>query len=379
MLNLDIPLIRPRSEGNELKYIEQALNSRRTAGNGPFTAKCQAWIKRRLPAERVLLTHSGTGALELAARLCNLAPGDEVIMPSFTFPSSANAVVLCGATPVFVDCRTGNMNINETLIEAAITDKTKAIMVVHYAGFACEMDTIMTIAEKHGLYVIEDAAQAFLSEYKGRQLGTIGHFGAFSFHETKNVISGEGGALVVNAKEAFERAEILLEKGTNRSQFMRGEIDKYSWVDIGSSYLPSEITAAFLLAQLEKSEEFTEKRRAVWATYDEELAPLEIQGYLKRPVISKFANGNGHIYYIILSSAELRDALMAKLKYQGIQTAFHFIPLHNSVAGRKYGRSSGDLSVTCDYSERLLRLPVWPDLPEPKRVTDAISRFFERA
>jgi dTDP-4-amino-4,6-dideoxygalactose transaminase len=311
-----------------------------------------------------LLTHSCTAALDMAAMLADIQPGDEVIMPSYTFVSTANAFVLRGGIPVFVDIRPDTLNIDETLIEAAITPRTKAIVPVHYAGVACEMDGIMDIAQRHKLLVIEDAAQAVMSTYKGKPLGAIGHFGAYSFHETKNIISGEGGALLVNDGRFAERAEIIREKGTNRSQFFRGQIDKYTWVDIGSSYLPGEVIAAFLWAQMEEAQSITQKRLDLWHRYHESLAPLEAAGKLRRPIIPEGCQHNAHMYYILLESLKKRTEVIALLKQQGVNAVFHYVPLHSSPAGKKYGRTSGELPHTGNLSDRLLRLPLWVGMDE---------------
>lgn len=311
-----------------------------------------------------LLTQSCTAALEMAAILANLVPGDEVIMPSFTFVSTANAFVLRGAVPVFVDIRADTLNIDEAQIEAAITPRTKAICVVHYAGVACEMDAIMALARHHGLLVIEDAAQAISSTYKGRPLGSIGELGALSFHETKNVISGEGGALLVNDEAYIARAEIIREKGTNRSKFFRGQVDKYTWVDIGSSYLPSEIIAAFLAAQLDESDRIYARRMAIWDRYHSWAEPYEHQGVLRRPIVPENCTHNAHMYYLLLPSMEARTNFIASLKQRDIGAVFHYIPLHSSPAGQRYGRAHGELPVTNDISERLVRLPFWIGLED---------------
>jgi dTDP-4-amino-4,6-dideoxygalactose transaminase len=306
-----------------------------------------------------LLTHSCTAALEMAAILADIQPGDEVIMPSYTFVSTANAFVLRGGIPVFVDIRPDTLNIDETKIEAAITTRTKAIVPVHYAGVGCEMDVIMDIAHRHDLLVIEDAAQGIMSTYNGRALGSIGHLAALSFHETKNIISGEGGALLINDERFVERAEIIREKGTNRSKFFRGQVDKYTWMDIGSSYLPGEIIAAFLWAQMEEADSITQKRLNIWQHYHEALAPLELAGMLRRPIIPESCQQNAHMYYILLNSLEKRSALIGKLKEQGVYAVFHYVPLHSSPAGERYGRVHGSMAITQDMSDRLVRLPLW--------------------
>lgn len=354
-----IPFNRPFMTGKELPLISQAHANGHLSGDGPFTKQCHAWLRQRTGASTALLTHSCTAALEMAALLLDLKPGDEVIMPSFTFVSTANAFALRGAVPVFVDVRSDTLNIDESLIEAAITPRTRAICVVHYAGVACEMDMIVDIAQRRGLAVVEDAAQGIMSTYKGRALGTIGDLGAFSFHETKNVISGEGGALL--CRDAFygERAEIIREKGTNRSRFFRGQVDKYTWVDVGSSYLPGEIIAAFLSAQLDDAEAITARRLAIWDRYHAWAAPHEADGTLRRPVIPEACEHNAHMYYLLLPSLEARARFIASMKARAVQTVFHYIPLHSSPAGEQLGRASGTLDVTNNISNRLVRLPLW--------------------
>ena len=360
----NIPFNKPYMTGRELWYIAQAHTNGHLAGDGMFTRNCHAWLETRTGARKALLTHSCTAALDMAAMLADIQPGDEVIMPSYTFVSTANAFVLRGGIPVFVDIRPDTLNIDETLIEAAITPRTKAVVPVHYAGVACEMDTIMSIAQRHNLLVIEDAAQAVMSAYKGKPLGAIGHLGAYSFHETKNIISGEGGALLVNDDRFAERAEIIREKGTNRSQFFRGQIDKYTWVDIGSSYLPGEVIAAFLWAQMEEAQSITERRLDIWRRYHEAMAPLEGAGKLRRPIIPRDCQHNAHMYYILLESLEKRTEVIAQLKEQNVHAVFHYVPLHNSPAGKKYGRTSGELQHTGDLADRLLRLPLWVGMDE---------------
>lgn len=373
-----IPFNRPPLTGRELAYLKEALESHHLAGDGPFTKRCRAWLERETKTPIALLTHSCTAALEMSAILADLGPGDEVIMPSFTFVSTANAVVLRGAVPIFVDVRPDTMNIDETKIEAAITKKTKAIFVVHYAGVGCEMDEILALAKSHDLIVVEDAAQGLMAEYKGRSLGTLGHLGAVSFHETKNIVSGEGGALYVNDPRFADRAEIIREKGTNRSQFFRGQIDKYTWVDVGSSFLPSELLAAVLMAQLEEARAITDQRLAIWSTYHERLASLEASGHLRRPIIPDHCKPNGHIYFIIARSLDERTRLITHLKSRDIHPTFHYVPLHDSPAGRKYGRTSGDLSLTVDLSDRLLRLPLWVGMraDDTERVLNAVETFY---
>jgi dTDP-4-amino-4,6-dideoxygalactose transaminase len=362
--------------GRELDYIAEAHANGHLSGDGLFTKRCHAWLERTTGAERALLTHSCTAALEMAALLLDLEAGDEVIMPSFTFVSTANAFALRGAAPVFVDIRPDTLNIDENLIEAAITAQTRAICVVHYAGVGCEMDAIAAIAARHGITVVEDAAQGILASYRGRPLGAIGALGALSFHETKNIIAGEGGALLVNDARFVERAEVIREKGTNRAQFFRGQVDKYTWVDVGSSYLPSEILAAFLAAQIEEAHEITARRLALWNRYHEAFAALEARGRLRRPVVPAHCTHNAHMYYLVLDDLDVRTRFIAALRAKDIHPVFHYVPLHSAPAGRKYGRASGDLAVTDRTSERLVRLPLWlPDLDQA-RVIDAVEAFF---
>jgi dTDP-4-amino-4,6-dideoxygalactose transaminase len=359
----NIPFNKPFFSGKELRYISEAVNSHcNISGNGLFTKKCHKCLESNLNIKKVLLTHSCTAALEMAAILAGIQPGDEIIMPSFTFVSTANAFVLRGGVPVFVDIRPDTLNIDESKIEAAITKKTRAIVPVHYAGVACEMDTIMDIALKYNLLVIEDAAQAILSEYKERKLGSIGHLGCLSFHETKNIISGEGGALLVNDERFIERAEIVWEKGTNRQQFFRGEVDKYTWTDIGSSYLPSDIIAAFLYAQLEHAEKITKKRSNDFNTYYRLLKPIEERGYIQLPYIPDYCKHNGHLFYTITRSHREQKNLLLYLNENGINAVFHYIPLHSSPAGIKYGRSSENLEATSNTCSRLIRLPLFYEL-----------------
>jgi len=359
-----IPFNKPYMTGKELWYISQAHAAGHLAGDGSFTQKCHAWLETRTGARKALLTHSCTAALEMAAILADFQAGDEVIMPSYTFVSTANAFVLRGAVPVFVDIRPDTLNIDEAKIEAAITERTKAIVPVHYAGVGCEMDTIMDIAQRHDLLVIEDAAQGIMSTYKGRPLGSIGHMATLSFHETKNLISGEGGALLVNDPHLSERAEIVREKGTNRSQFFRGQVDKYSWVDIGSSFLPGEIIAAFLWAQIEEAESITRHRLDIWRTYHQWFESPEAQGAIRRPIVPNDCAHNAHMYYLLLSSLEERTAFIAKLREQDIHPVFHYVPLDTSPMGRQFGRVSGDMTHTHDLSNRLVRLPLWVGLED---------------
>lgn len=367
-----IPFNKPYMTGKELSYIAEAHFNGMLAGDGPFTKKCHQWLEGRTGSSKALLTHSCTAALEMAALLADIRSGDEVIMPSYTFVSTANAFVLRGGVPVFVDIRPDTLNIDETLIEAAITSKTKAIVPVHYAGVGCEMDAIMDIAHRHNLLVIEDAAQGVMAEYKGRVLGSIGHLGAYSFHETKNIISGEGGALLLNDERFTERAEIIREKGTNRSQFFRGQVDKYTWVDIGSSYLPGEVIAAFLWAQLEEATAITKRRLDIWAQYHEALKPLEVEGVLRRPFIPGHCQHNAHMYYVLLDSLATRTRAINKLKQKEIYSVFHYVPLHAAPAGKRYARTHGSLSHTESISDRLLRLPLWVGLQDAGRIAEAL-------
>ena len=368
------PFNKPYMTGRELEYIAQAHARGHLSGDGEFTLKCHAWLEYRTASPKALLTHSCTAAMEMAAILANVGTGDEVIMPSYTFVSTANAFALRGAVPVFVDIRADTLNIDETLIEAAITERTKVIVPVHYAGVACEMDTIMEIARRHHMLVVEDAAQGIMSMYRGKSLGSIGHLGALSFHETKIIISGEGGALLINDPDLVQRAEIIREKGTNRAQFFRGQVDKYTWMDIGSSYLPSELIAAFLWAQMQEADDITARRMTIWEAYHSGLEPLERAGKLRRPIIPEGCVQNAHMYYILLPSLEARTRLIATLKQLDIQTVFHYVPLHSAPAGRVRGRASGSLGVTEDLSARLLRLPLWLGLEERQgRIIEAID------
>lgn len=361
---MKIPFNKPYLTGKELEYISEAHAQLHLSGNGQFTEKCQAWFEEKIGCQKALLTHSCTAALEMAAILADIKAGDEIIMPSFTFVSTANAFVLRGGVPVFVDIRSDTLNIDETKIEAAITDKTKAVVPVHYAGVACELDTIIKIADKYKLWVIEDAAQGIMSRFRGRPLGSYGHLACLSFHETKNLISGEGGALLINEPGFIERAEIIWEKGTNRSKFFRGEVDKYSWVDIGSSYLPSDIIAAFLWAQIENVESINQQRMKIWNWYHRAFADLEKQGAVRRPIFPNDDSHNAHMYYLLLKDLRTRNMLIAKLKGSGINAVFHYVPLHSSPAGLKYGRTHADLFYTAKISERLVRLPFWIGMTE---------------
>lgn len=373
---MKVPFNKPYMTGRELELIRQAHAGGHLSGDGRFTKHCHAWLEANTNCHKALLTHSCTAALEMSALLLDLQPGDEIIMPSFTFVSTANAFVLRGAVPVFVDIRPDTLNINETLIEAAITSRTKAICVVHYAGVSCEMDAIEMIANRHQLALVEDAAQGISSTYRGRPLGSFGALAALSFHETKNVISGEGGALLINDPALVERAEIIREKGTNRSKFFRGQVDKYTWVDIGSSYLPGEIIAAFLAAQLEEAGRITERRLAIWKRYQDWAGPLEMQGLLRRPVIPSHCQHNAHMYYLLLPSASVRTGFIDSLKEQGIGAVFHYIPLHSSPAGKKYCRIHGTMTHTDRASDCLVRLPLWVGI-EP--VMDEILSAAQRA
>jgi dTDP-4-amino-4,6-dideoxygalactose transaminase len=359
-----IPFNKPYLTGNELTYISEAHGLSKLAGDGSFTKRCNQWIENSTGCKKALLTHSCTAALEIAAILADIRPGDEVIMPSYTFVSTANAFVLRGGVPVFVDIRRDTLNIDESLIEAAITSRTKAIVPVHYAGVACEMDTIMEIARRHKLLVIEDAAQGVMASYKGRALGSIGDLGCFSFHETKNIISGEGGALLINNPAFVERAEMIREKGTNRSKFFRGQVDKYSWVDVGSSYLPGEIIAAFLWAQMEKANWITQKRMELWNTYHEGFSDLEKRGFVRRPTITEHCSHNAHMYYLLLNDLESRSDFIKAMDKAGMNCVFHYVPLHSSKMAVDVARSHGELPNTDELADCLVRLPLWVGLHE---------------
>jgi dTDP-4-amino-4,6-dideoxygalactose transaminase len=361
---LQVPFNKAFITGNELRYIEQAIANSHLSGNGPFTKLCHGWLEQRLGAPRVLLTHSCTAALEMAALLSGVGPGDEVIMPSFTFVSTANAFVLRGATPVFVDVRPDTLNLDETAVEQAITPRTRVIVPVHYAGVGCEMELLGAIARRHGLVIIEDAAQGLMSTHRHRPLGSFGHASAISFHETKNVTAGEGGALVVNHPEWVDRAEILWEKGTNRTLFARGRVDKYSWIDLGSSYLPSDINAAFLWAQLERADAITSRRLEIWDEYHRRLAPLEASGLLRRPIVPGSCTHNAHMYYVLLDDAIANGSPLAHLNNRGVNAVSHYVPLHTSAAGRRFGRPHCDLPVTESVARRLIRLPLWAAMGE---------------
>lgn len=360
----NISFNKPYMTGRELSYIAQAHANRHLAGDGEFTKRCHNWLEEKTGCKKALLTHSCTAALEMAALLLEIQPGDEIIMPSYTFVSTANAFVLRGGVPVFVDIRPDTLNIDETRIEAAITKRTRAIVPVHYAGVACEMDTIMDIAQRHDLLVIEDAAQGVMSTYKGRMLGSIGDLGTYSFHETKNVISGEGGALLINNPRFVENAEIIREKGTDRSKFFRGEVDKYTWQSVGSSFLPGEIAAAFLLAQLEEAERITAGRLAIWKQYHSAFAELEHAQLLRRPFVPGNCRHNAHMYYLLLPDATTRNVIMSKLNRSGVNAIFHYIPLHSSPAGKVYTRTHGSMCATDELSQCIIRLPLWYEMTE---------------
>ncbi|NJR66893.1 MAG: dTDP-4-amino-4,6-dideoxygalactose transaminase [Leptolyngbyaceae cyanobacterium CRU_2_3] len=374
---LHIPFNQPLISQREMEYVSEAVSKGNLTGDGAFTQRCQAWLTTKIGCSNALITHSCTAALEMAAILADIQPGDEVIMPSYTFVSTANAFVLRGAVPVFVDIRPDTLNLDETQVEAAITGKTKAIAPIDYAGVSCEMDTLKAIADEHNLMIIEDAAQAIMSRYKGKPVGSLGHMAALSFHQTKNIISGEGGALLINDPVLMERAEIIREKGTNRSKFFRGEVDKYTWVDLGSSYLPSDLISALLLAQLEQAECIQQRRHEIWQYYHEAFADLEAYQQVQRPTIPENCQHNAHIYYLLMQDLETRTDLLAYLKSRGVQSTFHYVPLHSSPAGRKYGRTSGSLKVTDDLSDRLLRLPLGGgmDLREAEYVISGVRTF----
>lgn len=374
-MKLKIKFNKPYMTGKELEFIALAHARGQLAGDGPFTKRCHEWLEHKSGCDKALLTHSCTAALEMAALLLDIERGDEIIMPSYTFVSTANAFVLRGGVPVFVDIREDTLNLDEHLIEAAITPRTRAIVPVHYAGVACEMDTILEIAQRHRLKVVEDAAQGVMARYKGRALGSIGDLGTYSFHETKNVISGEGGALLVNDSALALRAEIIREKGTDRSRFFRGEVDKYTWQEVGSSFLPGELIAAFLWAQLEEAEAITAERLVIWARYHKALEPLEAIGLLRRPIVPADCQHNAHMYYVLLAPEIDRQAVLSDLKRNGIFSVFHYVPLHSSPAGQRFGRVHGSLDVTNRQAERLIRLPLWVGLfPEDQeRVVQALA------
>jgi dTDP-4-amino-4,6-dideoxygalactose transaminase len=369
----EIPFNQPFLVGTELDYVREAAEQGGLESGGPFTARCEAWLADTTGADRALLSHSGTGALEAAMMLAGLAPGDEAIMPSFAYPTMATAVVRQGATPVFVDVDPRTLNLDPGAVERAVGERTKAIVAVHYGGVGCEMDELLAIAAPAGLTVIEDAAHCLLATYRDRPLGTLGDLGTFSFHHTKNIASGEGGALLVNDPALLERVEVVWEKGTDRKRFERGEVDRYTWVDAGSSFAASELTAAFLWGQLEAAEEITRRRLEIWDRYHEAFAGLEAEGLAQRPMVSEGHAHNGHLYYLILPTPSARDAFIAAMRSEGIATSFHYVPLHSAKAGLEFGRSVGDLSQTEQLSRRLVRLPLWTGLdPESVgRVIDA--------
>lgn len=359
----------PPFVGKEFQYMQEAVNNKKICGDGPFTKKCDAWIESRFGTKKAMLTTSGSSALDMAAFLCGLVPGDEVILPSFTFSSTANSFVLAGAKLVFVDIRPDTMNIDEQKIEDAITSKTKVIVPVHYAGVACEMDTIMDIAKRHNLMVVEDAAQGVMSSYKGKALGTIGDFGCFSFHETKNYSMGEGGAILINNEKYIERAEILREKGTNRSQFFRGQVAKYNWVDFGDSYLQSDLNAAYLWAQLEVADKINEDRLSTWNAYWNALKPFADEGIIELPTVPDQCIHNAHMFYIKFKDLETRQAYIKHMREKGVQCTFHYVPLHSAPAGLKFGRFSGQDIYTTAESDRLVRLPMYYNMDREDRDT----------
>ncbi|WII70929.1 dTDP-4-amino-4,6-dideoxygalactose transaminase [Bdellovibrio sp. 22V] len=377
---MKIPFNLPPKSSNEEKYISQAISSKKLSGEGGFNKKCVEWFNKNLPTLMTVITPSCTSALEMAMVLADIGPGDEVILPSFTFTSTANVIALYGATPIFVDVDPRTMNIDVVEIEKAITSRTKVIMPVHYAGVGCEMDKIMDLANKHGIWVVEDAAQGIFASYKGKALGAWGHMAAFSFHETKNIVCGEGGALTINDPRLIARAEIVRDKGTNRQQFLNGQVDKYTWQDKGSSYLLSELAAAFLLSQLEEGPEITNKRLAIWNRYHQGLADLETRGVLQRMTVPAEAKANAHIYYMLLKTPEMRQKLWAHLKELGIQSTTHYVPLHSAPAGVKYGKVPGSLQHTDDGANRLLRLPMFADLgiENADYVLQSVHNFFAK-
>ena len=372
-----LPFNRPHLTGREFANISAAVENLHLSGDGPFTRQCQAWLETRVGCNSALLTHSCTAALELAALLLDLRPGDEVIMPSFTFVSTANAFVLRGATPVFVDIRADTLNVDETLIEPAVSPATRAIVAVHYAGVPCEMDAIGQLATTRRLALIEDAAQALGSRYRDRAAGSFGSLAAVSFHETKNIVSGEGGALLVNDDRFGQRAEIMREKGTNRSRFLRGEVDKYTWVDIGSSFLPSELTAAFLYAQMQAADEITSRRREIWSWYYERFEPLDQREAVRRPTVPSACEHNAHMFYVLVPNLETRTRVLSYLNANGVNAVFHYVPLHSSAAGQRYGRVAGSMCNTDAASDRLMRLPLWVGMNQDD--VDRVATLVERA
>lgn len=362
-----IPFNRPYTTGNELIYAAEAQRNHHLSGDGLFSKRCHQWLEQHTGCAKALLTHSCTSALDMAALLLDIEPGDEVILPSYTFVSTANAFALRGAVPVFVDIRQDTLNLDERLVEAAVTRRSRAIVPVHYAGVACEMDSILAIAARHDLRIVEDAAQGIMAAYKGRALGAIGGLGALSFHETKNIISGEGGSLLVSDPALAARAEIIREKGTDRGRFFRGEVDKYTWQDLGSSFLPGDATAAFLWAQLEQARQITDARMVIWERYHQMLAPLEQQGLLRRPVVPAECQHNGHLYFVVLAPDIDRQQVLDTFKRNNIDAVFHYVPLHSSPAGRRFGRAMGELPLTTSLSQRVIRLPMWIGLSESQQ------------
>jgi dTDP-4-amino-4,6-dideoxygalactose transaminase len=380
MSAISIPLTRVSLTSLEETYLLDCLRQGRISGDGPYTKRCHAWLEQCFAGSTALLTHSCTAALEMAALLADLQPGDEVIMPSFTFVSTANAFVLRGAIPVFVDIRPDTLNLDENLLDAALTARTRAVVPVHYAGVACEMDTICAFAKDNGLMVVEDAAQGHHCAYRGRPLGGIGDLGALSFHATKNIVAGEGGALLVNREDLADRSHVLREKGTNRVQFLRGEVGKYEWLDIGSSFLPSDLVAAVLLAQFERADDIMRRRRRHWASYHAALEPLEMHGWLQRPVVPDHVVHGGHIYYVLLQAGAIRTKVQTFLREAGIEALFHYVPLHSAPAGLRYGRCGSTMEVTERTARTLLRLPMSPDLEDGEimRVVDVLTQALKR-
>jgi dTDP-4-amino-4,6-dideoxygalactose transaminase len=371
-----LPFNRPHVTGREFDYIEQAIENGHLAGNGPFTLRCEEWLSERTGAPRALLTTSGSAALELATLLAGIGPGAEVVMPSFTFVSTANAVVLRGGVPVFVDIRPDTLNLDVSLVEAALSPSTRAIVPVHYAGVACDMDAVAELARQHDLRVIEDAAQGAMAAVDGRALGSLGTLGCLSFHETKNLIAGEGGALLVNEHDLIPRAEVLHDKGTNRAAFFRGAVDRYSWIDVGSSFLPSEVGAAFLWAQLEQADQITARRLEIWSRYHQAFAELEAAERVRRPIVPEGCRHNAHLYYLLLPDRARRDAFIERLAEHEVMAVFHYVPLHSSPAGRRHGRAAGSLEHTDAASDRLVRLPLWvgmDDADVERVVTEVIA------
>jgi dTDP-4-amino-4,6-dideoxygalactose transaminase len=375
-----IPFNTPYATGAEFTYIQQAIANSHLSGNGPFAARCTTWLEETTGSSKALLTHSCTGALEMAVLLAGVEAGNEVILPSFAFASLANAIALRGATPVFVDVRPDTLALDEQCAAEAITPRTRAIAPVHYAGVGCELDALLELARAHDLVILEDAAHGLLASYRGRPLGGIGAAGCLSFHETKNVICGEGGALLVNRPDWVERAEVLQEKGTDRSRFFRGEVDRYTWIDLGSSFVMSEINAAFLWAQLERASELTAQRMKTWQAYHQALEDLEVQGRLRRPVVPEHCAHNAHLYYVLLEPGASRDGFIERLAERGVRAVFHYVPLHSSPAGRRFGRAEGSFEVTEDVSERLVRLPLWVGMTAShvERVVGAVTGALER-